>query len=94
MKFCDCGKLLDLFDDLEQRKLFYKCGSCNSQIPYEKNLVYTKKGIEVERKWDKYDKSLPLSGSSCFKCQKQVVYQKQSDLTLLYICTNCNERWH
>lgn len=93
MKFCDCGNLFDLFDDLEQRKLFYKCMKCDIKIPFGKKLIYSKNKLNIQKKWITFDKTLPLSNKSCFKCNSTVVYEKRNDLTLCYFCTNCNESW-
>ena len=94
MKFCECGKMFDMFDNIEERKLYYNCSGCNLNIPYETSLIYTKKTFKITKKWTKYDKSLPVSDKKCFKCAGKVIYEKNKDLTLIYTCTNCNEQWY
>ena len=93
MKFCDCGKLFNMLDDIESRTLYHHCNDCDLKIPYESKLIYSKKTSKPTKSWKKYDKTLSLSEKKCFKCHANVIYEKRSDLTLLYICTKCNEEW-
>lgn len=94
MKFCECGKMFNMLDDLEQRVLYHHCPSCNIKIPFESNLIYSKQNIQETAQWSCYDKSLPVSEKKCYKCQGLVIYEKKSDLTLIYTCTKCHERWY
>lgn len=94
MKFCDCGQMLDIFDDIEQRKLFYYCSKCEYKIPFDTTLIFTKNTVNIQKKWNKYDNSLPITDKKCYKCNSLVIYEKRPDLTLQYFCTNCNETWY
>lgn len=94
MKFCQCGKMFDMFDNIEERILYYSCSNCDIKIPFETNVIYTQNNFKKNKKWNKYDKSLPLSDKKCYKCSGNVVYEKNLDLTLRYFCIECNEDWY
>ncbi len=94
MKFCECGSLFDLYDNIDERKLYYHCVKCNLQVPFDGKIVLSKNVIKVKNLWKKYDKTLPSSDKHCYHCkQTSVFYEKRSDLTLTYICSICNEEW-
>lgn len=93
MKFCQCGQMYDLTDNIDARVLNYTCSGCQSSIPFEGNLVYSKKINDVKNKWNCYDITLPLSDKKCFKCDSNVIFKKQRDLTLLFYCIQCHESW-
>ncbi len=93
MKFCTCGNMLSMFDNIEERVLYYYCQVCDSKHPFETNLILQQTISKISKNWVKYDKTLPLSDKKCFKCFHNVVYEKNPDLTLKYFCTNCNETW-
>lgn len=94
MKFCDCGKMFTMFDDLEERQLYHNCTSCDLKIPYETQLIYSKRVNKQQHNWNKFDKTLPISDKKCYKCNGTVIYKKRSDLTLEYTCQQCNEEWY
>lgn len=94
MKFCNCGKMFDMLDSIEERVLYHHCSSCDIKIPFDTNLILKKTTIKRNKNWIKYDKTLPLSDKKCYKCSNNVVYEKNKDLTLVYFCTNCNETWN
>lgn len=94
MKFCNCGSMFNLYDDIENRILYYKCNSCELTQEFGEKLVFSKSITLEKNNWKKYDKTLPVSDKICFRCKKNtVVYEKRPDLTLVYTCNSCNEEW-
>lgn len=93
MKFCNCGNMLNIFDDISNRILYHHCKSCDLKIPFTTKLIESKPIFTFNKNLTKYDKTLPISDKICFKCNSSVIYEKKQDLTLVFFCNNCNEQW-
>ena len=105
LEFCEtCGTIYTYIT--KENKLVYNCRKCGNQKDCDKNIINTNKYFNSKddinirpNKYMIYNNTLQRTKQiECPHCKvnTEIVYYKAYfyDLTLVYICTECNNYWH
>lgn len=98
MHFCPhCENICKLYDDIILKKIYNVCIDCNYKNILENMNIYNKtfNNIQIKKNISPIlhnDVTLPTNNVRiCTKCSgNNTVFIRNMDLTLDYICKNCN----
>jgi DNA-directed RNA polymerase subunit M/transcription elongation factor TFIIS len=91
----NCDIICTLFDDISKKQIFHHCQECNEKFPAGNIIwtkVYARKKMVNDRKFLTQDPTLPVDNiQKCSNCgNNDNVYIRNPDLSLQYICRQCN----
>jgi DNA-directed RNA polymerase subunit M/transcription elongation factor TFIIS len=105
LEFCDiCGTIYNYIT--VDKKLVYNCRKCSNQKDCDKTIINTQKYILSKNDYNIKPNANMIHNNTlqrtkrieCPHCKKntEIVYYKPYfyDMTLIYICTVCNNFWH